>query len=99
MTSKFVYFSLMAACALSLTAAAQTSSPAASVPNAPSAMDAMTTGSGTKIATINIQGAIEATNEGQRDLEALFKKLEPKQNELKSENDELDSLKKQLNTQ
>jgi len=32
-------------------------------------------------------------------MEALQKKLEPKQNELKSQNDELDALKKQLNTQ
>ena len=36
---------------------------------------------------------------GQRDFEALSKKLEPKQNELKSQNDEVESLKKQLNTQ
>ncbi len=34
-----------------------------------------------------------------RDFEALSKKLEPKQNELKGQNDEVESLKKQLNTQ
>jgi outer membrane protein len=49
--------------------------------------------------TINIEQAIFATNEGRRDFEALGKKLEPKQTELKGQNDELDSLKKQLNTQ
>ena len=33
--------------------------------------------------TVNVEQAIFATNEGQRDFEALSKKLEPKQNELK----------------
>ena len=51
------------------------------------------------IGTINLEQAIFATNEGRRDFEALSKKLEPKQAELKGQNDELDSLKKQLNTQ
>ena len=49
--------------------------------------------------TINVEQAIFATNEGQRDFEALSKKLEPKQTELKNQNDEVESLKKQLNTQ
>jgi outer membrane protein len=77
------------------TGAATPASPAASAP-------ATTTGpsTGTKVGAINIEGAIFGCNEGQRDLEALRKKFEPKQNELKSQNDELDSLKKQLtNTQ
>jgi outer membrane protein len=51
------------------------------------------------VGTINIEGAIFGTNEGRRDFEALQKKLEPKQNELKSQNDELEALKKQLSTQ
>jgi outer membrane protein len=54
---------------------------------------------GTRVGTINIEGAIFGTNEGRRDFEALQKKLEPKQNELKSQSDELDALKKQLSTQ
>jgi outer membrane protein len=54
---------------------------------------------GTKIGIINMQTAIIATNEGQRDFEALGKKFEPKRTELKGLNDELDSLKKQLDTQ
>ncbi len=54
---------------------------------------------GTKIGIINMQTAIIATNEGQRDFEALGKKFEPKRTELKSLSDELDSLKKQLDTQ
>ena len=56
-------------------------------------------GGPTKIAIINIQAAIANTNEGQRDLDALQKKFEPKQIELKSLNDEVDNLKKQLATQ
>jgi outer membrane protein len=54
---------------------------------------------GTKIGTLAVEQAIAASNEGQRDLEALSKKFEPKQSELKGLNDEIDSLKKQLNTQ
>lgn len=53
----------------------------------------------TKVAIINIQAAIANTNEGQRDLDALQKKFEPKQIELKSLNDEVDNLKKQLAAQ
>jgi len=53
---------------------------------------------GTKIGTINIEQAVYASNEGRRDFETLEKKFEPKQNELKSLADEIDSFKKQLNT-
>ena len=53
----------------------------------------------TKIGTINIQSAIVATNEGQKDLQILEKKFDPKKNELKSLSDEIGSLKKQLETQ
>jgi outer membrane protein len=52
-----------------------------------------------KVAIINIQAAIANTNEGQRDLDALQKKFEPKQIELKSLNDEVDRLKKELGAQ
>lgn len=55
--------------------------------------------SGFKVGTINIQEAIAASNEGQRELGALQKKFDPKQTELKGQNDELEALKKQLNTQ
>jgi outer membrane protein len=53
----------------------------------------------TKIGTINIEQAIYASNEGRRDFETLDKKFLPKQNELKTLADEIDSFKKQLNTQ
>lgn len=54
---------------------------------------------GTKIGIISMQDAVLASNEGQRDFEALGKKFEPKRAELKSVADELDSMKKQLDTQ
>jgi outer membrane protein len=102
MTSKLARFFATIAFALSVTALAQTNSSAAALPAAPSAAAASpapTVGTGTKIATINIEQAIFASNEGQRDFETLSKKLEPKQAELKNANDEIDSLKKQLNVQ
>src|SRR6266581_4440870 len=105
MTSKFLRCLTLTAFTFSLAAVAQTGSPSAALPAAPSAAVPSTTGpmatsaGGTKIGTINVEQAIFATNEGQRDFEALGKKLEPKQNELKSQNEEIDSLKKQLNTQ
>ena len=110
MTSKFLRLLLAAAVLFAISALAQTSSaatpagssPAATTPPAAPSADTppMTTGSsGTKVGSINIEQAIFGTNEGRRDFEALSKKLEPKQNELKTQNDELDALKKQLNTQ
>lgn len=88
--------------ALAQTGSAATPSSPATTPAGPAASaPATTTGpsTGTKVGTINIQEAIFGSNEGRRDLEALGKKYEPKQNELKSQNDELDGLKKQMTTQ
>src|ERR1700747_3026380 len=68
-------------------------------PAAPLASPTVATGTGTKIGTINIEQAVVGTNEGQRDFETLSKKLEPKRSELKGQNDELESLQKQLDTQ
>ena len=105
MTSKFLRCLALTAFTFSLAAMAQTGSPSAALPAAPSAAVPSTTGpmatsaGGTKIGTINVEQAIFASNEGQRDFDALSKKLEPKQNELKGLNDEVDNLKKQLNTQ
>jgi outer membrane protein len=53
----------------------------------------------TKIGIINIQAAIMATNEGQRDFQGLEKKFDPKRNELQTANNDVENLKKQLNTQ
>src|SRR5580692_11301489 len=91
---------------LSLFALAQTtpaagSPAAANTPDSPSAAAAAAAkaATGTKVGTINIEQAIFASNEGRRDAEALNKKFEPKQNELKGLADELDSLQKQLSAQ
>jgi len=100
MTSKFARFLIATAFVLSVTALAQTGSAAAALPPAPSTAPPVATNpGGTRIGTINIEQAVFGSNEGQRDIEALSKKLEPKQTELKGSNDELENLKKQLNTQ
>ena len=93
----------LAAAVLSLiSASAQTGAPTTSAAGSPAAAAppaTIATGTGTKIGTINIEQAVVGTNEGQRDFEALKKKLDPKQNELKQQNDELEQLQKQLQTQ
>jgi outer membrane protein len=104
MTSKLVRILTAVALAVPVSALAQSNSSSAALPAAPSAASsapaaAAPSPTGTKIATINIEQAIFASNEGQREFETLSKKLEPKQTELKSMNDELESLKKQLNVQ
>jgi outer membrane protein len=105
MTRKFttgtLLRSLLALAVISMiSASAQTSTAAADGPAAtPAATAPLVTGTGTKIGTINIEQAVLGSNEGQRDFQALQKKLEPKQNELKGQNDELESLQKQLQTQ
>ena len=99
MISKSARFIVATAFAVATAAMAQTPSAAGALPSAPSAGPAATNPGGTRLGTINLEQAIFATNEGQRDFEALSKKLEPKQTELKGVNDEVDGLKKQLNTQ
>jgi len=105
MTSKVVRILVAAVFCLSLSALAQTTpassaaSPATAAPNAPSAAAVTPAATGTKVGTINIELAVSACNEGQRDLGALSNKLGPKQTELKAASDEIDSLKKQLSTQ
>ena len=104
MIKKFARVTVAAVFGLSLFALAQTKpaagTSAAATPDAPSAAAAAAAKStGTKVGTINIEQAIFASNEGRRDFEALSKKFEPKQNELKGLADEIDSLKKQLSAQ
>lgn len=109
MTSKFLRLFLTVAVFLAISALAQTGSattpsgspatPSSSAATPAAAMPATGTGGGTRVGTINIEQAIFGTNEGRRDFEALSKKLEPKQNELKGQNDELEALKKQMSTQ
>ncbi len=87
--------------ALSVAALGQTADTAAPLPAAPSSATSAVppSGTGSKIGTINIEQAIFASNEGQHEFETLSKKEEPKQTELKGQNDEIESLKKQLSDQ
>jgi outer membrane protein len=102
--SKFARVTVAVVFGLSLFALAQANPAAgapaaAATPNAPSAAAAAVKATGTKVGTINIEQAIFASNEGRRDFDVLTKKFEPKTNELKGLNDELDSLQKQLSAQ
>jgi outer membrane protein len=103
MTRKFARFLLATIFVLSVTVLAQTAGADPALPAAPSAAattpDTTAASTSNRIGTINIEQAIFASNEGQRDFDALSKKLEPKQTELKNMNDEVESLKKQLNDQ
>ena len=105
MTRMLLRFIAVLAVCSALFAAAQsaaTASPAPSTPApapAPANPSTATPSTGTKVGTINVEQAVVACNEGQRDFGALQKKLEPKQTELQGQNDELDALQKQLQTQ
>src|SRR3954468_5248531 len=94
MNRTYARLALVLAIALSVTALAQTSR-AAATPASP----APSVQPGNKVGIINIKGAIIASNEGQRDFEALQKRFDPKNSELKQRNEEIESLKKQLQTQ
>ena len=98
MTRKLTPALLVTAVVLSLAAFAQTTRAAAGpAPTAPTT----TAGSPTavKVGFISFEQAVFSTNEGQRELEALQKKFDPKTQELKSQKDEIDALQKQLQTQ
>jgi Skp family chaperone for outer membrane proteins len=105
MTHKFALLAALAAGLLPVAAVAQASpaasapapsapapasaAPAQPAPVAPSAYPA-------KIALVAFQQAVIATNEGQRALQDIRKKYEPKQTQLEALNTEIDTLKKQL---
>lgn len=76
---------LFSAAALAQAAAAPANAPSAAAP--------------TKIGIVSIQDAILATNEGKKETEALNQRFSPKQAELKTLNDEVENLKKQLQAQ
>jgi len=111
MKRKFAPMVVLFAVILSLAALAQTGTAAAAPPaaaspaSAPAAAPATTAAVASvnnvnnKVGIINIQGAILASNEGRRDLEALDKKFDPKRTELQNLNKEIEDLKKQLSTQ
>jgi outer membrane protein len=75
-------------------AAAQTK-PAAAPATAPSSAPA----GPTRIAIIAFEGAVTQTNEGQRNFADLQKKYQPRESELKTRNDEIETLTKQLQAQ
>jgi outer membrane protein len=82
-------------------AAPAPAAPAAAAPAAavPAALAPASGPAPTKIGIMNIQGAIIATNEGQRDFQTLEKKFEPKRTELQLAKTEIDNLNKQLTAQ
>ncbi len=98
MTSMFTRILVIGALLSSFMAVAQTGS--AALPAAPSSAAASANeppvATGNKVATINITGALAGCNEGQRDFGALDKKFEPRQAELTTMTNELESLKKQV---
>jgi outer membrane protein len=100
MNSNIVRIFLVTAIALPMATLAQTGSAAAATTPASPAPSAPTAPAGsTKVGVIDMQDAIIATNEGQKDFQDLTKKFEPKRTEIKSLSDEIDSLKKQLDAQ
>jgi outer membrane protein len=81
------------ACGLALPALAQTS-----MPSAPAPAGAEAPAGPTKVAVIMFEAAVGQTNEGQRDFAQLQTKYQPKEAALKAQNDEIETLKKQLQT-
>ncbi len=75
-------------------------SASAAVPNAPSAGGAAATAPAgpSKVAIIQFQPVVAQTNEGQRNFAEIRKKYEPKQAQIKTQADEIEALKKQLQT-
>jgi outer membrane protein len=84
--------------ASSTSAFAQAASALAPAPSAPADTSAATPVSfgPAKVAIIAFQQAVAATNEGQRNFAQLRTKFEPKQTQLKTQSDEIDAMKKQL---
>jgi outer membrane protein len=81
--------------------AVQAQAPAAQHSAAPATHEAATheAAGPAKVAVIEFQAAVAQTNEFQRDFADLQKKYEPKRQDLKSLNDQIDTLTKQLQAQ
>ncbi len=85
------------ASAFGATALAQT----AETPSAPApamAASAAAPAGPSKVAVVMFEAAVAQTNEGQRNIGQIRQKFDPKQAELKTKNDEVESLKKSLQT-
>jgi outer membrane protein len=91
----------MLASTLGASALAQASAPAqtaAEPPSAPGAPVATAPAGPTKIAVIQFEAVVGQTNEGQRVFAELNTKYQPKQQQIKAASDEVDTLKKDLQT-
>jgi outer membrane protein len=88
----FLGFTACLLSSLALSAAGQAAAP-------PASADAVSTQTPAKIAVISFQAVVTQTNEFQRNFADLQKKFEPKRQELKTLNDQIESLQKQLQTQ
>lgn len=93
--------------AVSVFAAAQATAPAnhaapagsASAASSPATPAPALASGPSKVGIVNIQDAIVATNEGKKEFDTLQAKFAPKQAELKTLNDEVEGLKKELQAQ
>jgi outer membrane protein len=88
--------SLLLACALASGMGVAAVAQAAPSNTDPAPAAAVAPSASTRIAIIQFQGAVAQTNEFQRDLADLRKKYEPQESKLQSDNQEVDTLKKQL---
>jgi outer membrane protein len=93
-------FAVSLASGLALSAAAQSpAAPPAAPSAAPAASAATAPAAPARIAVVAFQVAVAQTNEGQRNFADLQKKYDPKRQQLKALNDDIDSLTKQLQAQ
>src|SRR5262252_5388262 len=92
---KRTFVSLVLLVLIAMAAPAQ-SSPATAPATSTSPANPLANATGTKVAVIPMQDASPATNEGQRDLEALAKKFEPRRVELQKLNTRIEDSKGQL---
>lgn len=97
MKLSFVFATTLAS-GLALTAAAQVPAAPSAVASVPASSAAAPAGPA-KIAVVAFQVAVAQTNEGQRNFADLQKKYDPKRQQLKSLNDEIEGLTKQLQAQ
>ncbi|HEY6489717.1 MAG: OmpH family outer membrane protein [Terracidiphilus sp.] len=98
MKLSFVFATTLAS-GLVLNAAAQVPAAPSSVASVPASSSAAAPAGPAKIAVVAFQVAVAQTNEGQRNFADLQKKYDPKRQQLKALNDEVEGLTKQLQTQ
>jgi len=95
---KLKFIGTLAAVLLASAFAFSQANSSAALPSAPGAANdppAIAYNPNAKVAAININEAVFGTNEGQRAMEALQKKFDPKRTELNNQKGTIDALKKQ----